>query len=453
MNNDLAELIAHVKAKNPGEPEFHQAVEEVFASLAPVLERHPEYRKGKILQRMVEPERVIMFRVPWQDDNGEVQVNRGFRIGMNSAIGPFKGGLRFHPSVNLGILKFLAFEQVFKNSLTTLPMGGGKGGSNFDPKGKSDNEVMRFCQAFMAELSRHIGPYRDVPAGDIGVGSREIGFLFGMYKKLRNEFTGVLTGKGIGWGGSLIRPEATGYGAVYFAEEMLKTRNEELADKVCLVSGSGNVAQYTVEKLVELGARPVTLSDSSGYIYDESGITREKLAFVMQLKNVQRGRIAEYADKFKGATYTRLDPQADHNPLWDHPAQCAFPSATQNEINEKDAANLLRNGVYVVSEGANMPTSGGGVNLFLEANILFGPGKAANAGGVATSGLEMAQNSMRITWTREEVDSRLQGIMRAIHKTCRATAERFGTPGNYVNGANIAGFLKVANAMLDQGVV
>jgi glutamate dehydrogenase (NADP+) len=453
MKNDVAELIALVKAKNPGEPEFHQAVQEVFESLAPVLDRHPEYRRGKILQRMAEPERVIMFRVPWVDDAGEVQVNRGFRIGMNSAIGPYKGGLRFHPSVNLGILKFLAFEQVFKNSLTTLPLGGGKGGSDFDPKGKSDNEVMRFCQAFMAELSRHIGPYRDVPAGDIGVGAREIGFLFGMYKKLRNEFTGVLTGKGLNWGGSLIRPEATGYGAVYFAAEMLKTRNEELTDKVCLVSGSGNVAQYTVEKLIEMGAKPVTLSDSTGYIYDEEGITREKLAFVMDLKNVRRGRIAEYAEKFSGADYIESDGTLDHNPLWNHPAQCAFPSATQNEISEKDAANMLRNGVYVVSEGANMPTSNGGVNRFLDAGILFGPGKAANAGGVATSGLEMAQNSMRLTWTREEVDSRLQGIMRGIHKACWATAERFGTPGNYVNGANIAGFLKVANAMLDQGVV
>ncbi|MBA3608324.1 MAG: NADP-specific glutamate dehydrogenase [Chthoniobacterales bacterium] len=453
MTNDLAELIEQVKAKNPGEPEFHQAVQEVFGSLAPVLEKHPEYRNAKILQRMVEPERVIMFRVPWLDDAGEVQVNRGFRIEMSSAIGPYKGGLRFHPTVNLGILKFLAFEQVFKNSLTTLPMGGGKGGSDFDPKGKSDYEVMRFCQAFMAELSRHIGPYRDVPAGDIGVGSREIGFLFGMYKKLRNEFTGVLTGKGIGWGGSLIRPEATGYGAVYFAAEMLNTRNEDLSGKVCLVSGSGNVAQYTVEKLIELGAKPVTLSDSAGYIYDEAGITREKLAFVMDLKNVRRGRISEYAEKFKGAVYTADDSKLDHNPLWNYPAQCAFPSATQNEISEQDAKNLLNNGVYVVSEGANMPTTIGGVERFLDAGILFGPGKAANAGGVATSGLEMAQNSMRLSWTREEVDARLQGIMKAIHKTCRTTAERFGTPGNYVNGANIGGFLKVANAMLDQGVV
>lgn len=442
-----------VKAKNPGEPEFHQAVQEVFGSLAPVLEKHPEYRNAKILQRMVEPERVIMFRVPWLDDTGEVQVNRGFRVEMSSAIGPYKGGLRFHPTVNLGILKFLAFEQVFKNSLTTLPMGGGKGGSDFDPKGKSDYEVMRFCQAFMAELSRHIGPYRDVPAGDIGVGSREIGFLFGMYKKLRNEFTGVLTGKGIGWGGSLIRPEATGYGAVYFAAEMLNTREEELSGKVCLVSGSGNVAQYTVEKLIELGAKPVTLSDSAGYIYDEAGIDREKLAFVMDLKNVRRGRISEYADKFKGAVYTADNSKLDHNPLWNYPAQCAFPSATQNEISEQDAKNMLHNGVYVVSEGANMPTTIGGVERFLDAGILFGPGKAANAGGVATSGLEMAQNSMRLSWTREEVDARLQGIMKAIHKTCRTTAERFGTPGNYVNGANIGGFLKVANAMLDQGVV
>ncbi|MGI8889515.1 MAG: NADP-specific glutamate dehydrogenase [Chthoniobacterales bacterium] len=453
MRDDVLELMARVKRKNPGEVEFYQAVEEVAESLVLVLDRHPEYREGKILERIIEPERVIMFRVPWQDDENIIHVNRGFRVEMNSAIGPYKGGLRFHPSVNLGILKFLAFEQVFKNSLTTLPMGGGKGGSDFDPKGKSDNEVMHFCQSFMSELSRHIGPYRDVPAGDIGVGSREIGYMFGMYKKLRNEFTGVLTGKGIGWGGSLIRPEATGYGSVYFAAEMLSTRDENLAGKTCLVSGSGNVAQYTVEKLIELGAKPVTLSDSTGYIYDEEGITREKLAFVMDLKNVRRGRIAEYVDRFKSAVYAADDGNLDHNPLWDHPAQCAFPSATQNEISAKDAENLLRNGVYVVSEGANMPTMIGGVRQFLDAGILFGPGKAANAGGVATSGLEMAQNSMRISWTREEVDARLQGIMKAIHKTCRATAERFGTPGNYVNGANIAGFLKVANAMLDQGVV
>jgi len=453
VQNYASELIEETKRKNPAEPEFHQAVHEVLESLALVLDRHPEYRKAKIIERIVEPERVIMFRVPWQDDAGELHVNRGFRVQMNSAIGPYKGGLRFHRSVNLGILKFLAFEQVFKNALTTLPMGGGKGGSDFDPKGKSDSEVMRFCQAFMCELFRHIGPDTDVPAGDIGVGAREIGFLFGMYKKLRNEFTGVLTGKGLGWGGSLIRPQATGYGAVYFAAEMLKTRHEGLEGMKCLVSGSGNVAQYTIEKLINLGARPLTLSDSGGYIYDEAGITAEKLSFIMDLKNVRRGRIAEYADKFKSAVYTPIDPSLDHNPLWKHKAQCAFPSATQNEINAKDATNLLRNGIYVVSEGANMPTTMDGVNQFLDAKILYGPGKAANAGGVATSGLEMAQNSMRLSWTREEVDSRLQMIMKAIHKVCAQTAENHGTPGNYVNGANIAGFLKVANAMLDQGVV
>jgi glutamate dehydrogenase (NADP+) len=453
MKEFVSSLMAEVKAKNPAEPEFHQAVQEVAESLTLVMERHPEYRSGKILERIIEPERVILFRVPWLDDQGRVQINRGFRIEMNSAIGPYKGGLRFHPSVTLGILKFLAFEQVFKNSLTTLPMGGGKGGSDFDPKGKSDNEVMRFCQSFMTELSRHIGPNTDVPAGDIGVGGREIGFLFGQYKRLRNEFTGVLTGKGLAWGGSLIRPEATGYGAVYFAAEMLATRSETLQGKTCLVSGSGNVAQYTVEKLLEQGARPVTLSDSGGYIFDEAGITKEKLEFVMDLKNVRRGRMKEYADKFKGVVYKPLDPKMDQNPLWGHKAQCAFPSATQNEINGKDAANLLRNGVYVVSEGANMPTTIDGVNQFIESRILYGPGKAANAGGVATSGLEMSQNSMRLSWTREEVDSRLHGIMKAIHKACRETAERFGTPGNYVNGANIAGFLKVADAMLDQGLV
>ena len=394
-----------------------------------------------------------MFRVPWRDDHGTLHVNRGFRIQMNSAIGPYKGGLRFHPTVNLSILKFLAFEQVFKNALTTLPMGGAKGGSDFDPKGKTDFEVMRFCQAFMCELFRHIGPDTDVPAGDIGVGAREIGFMFGMYKRLKNEFTGVMTGKGLTWGGSVIRPEATGYGAVYFAEEMLKTRKEDLKDKVCLVSGSGNVAQYTIEKLNSLGAKAVTASDSGGFIYDEEGITREKLAFIIELKNVRRGRISEYAEKFKGAVYTPLDPKLDYNPLWDRKAQCAFPSATQNEINAKDAENLLRNGVYVVSEGANMPTAMEGVHRFLEAKILYGPGKAANAGGVATSGLEMAQNSMRITWTREEVDARLYKIMNSIHATCYRTAEKYGTPGNYVNGANIASFLKVANAMMDQGLV
>ena len=453
MSDYVSTLMTQVKAKNPAEPEFHQAVQEVAESLALVLDRHPEYRTARILERIIEPERVILFRVPWVDDQGQVQINRGFRIEMNSAIGPYKGGLRFHPSVNLGILKFLAFEQVFKNSLTTLPMGGGKGGSDFDPKGKTDNEVMRFCQSFMAELHRHIGPNTDVPAGDIGVGGREIGYLFGMYKKLANEFTGVLTGKGLNWGGSLIRPEATGYGAVYFAAEMLATRGLTLEGKVCLVSGSGNVAQYTIEKLLQLGAKPVTASDSNGYVYDEAGITREKLAFLMELKNVRRGRIKEYAEKYKTAAYVTLDSTKGFNPLWDHKATCAFPSATQNEINGKDAANLLRNGVIVVSEGANMPTNLDGVKAFLEARILYGPGKAANAGGVATSGLEMAQNSMRYSWTREEVDNRLHLIMKSIHKSCIDTAERFGTPGNYVNGANIAGFLKVADSMMDQGIV
>jgi len=449
----VSDLVTDLKAKNPAEPEFHQAVQEVVESLDLVLERRPEYRSARIIERMVEPERVVMFRVPWQDDQGRVQINRGFRIEMNSAIGPYKGGLRFHPSVNLGILKFLAFEQVLKNSLTTLPMGGGKGGSDFDPKGKSDNEVMHFCQSFMSELSRHIGPDTDVPAGDIGVGGREIGFLFGQYKRLRNEFTGVLTGKGLNWGGSLIRPEATGYGAVYFAAEMLATKNETLQGKTCLVSGSGNVAQYTVEKLLQLGAKAVTLSDSDGYIYDEAGITTEKLEFVMDLKNLRRGRIKEYADRFKGATYTAVGARADQNPIWNHKAQCAFPSATQNEISAKDAATLLKNGVYVVSEGANMPTVLDGVRQFLDAKILYGPAKAANAGGVATSGLEMSQNSMRLSWTREEVDDRLRTIMKAIHRNCRDTADAFGTPGNYVNGANIGGFLKVADAMMDQGLV
>jgi glutamate dehydrogenase (NADP+) len=453
MHPYITGLMENVKAKNPAQPEFHQAVEEVAESLVPVLDKHPEYRSAKILERIVEPERVIMFRVPWVDDQGEVQINRGFRIEMNSAIGPYKGGLRFHPSVNLGILKFLAFEQVFKNALTTLPMGGGKGGSDFDPKGKSDDEVMRFCQSFMSELYRHIGPNTDIPAGDIGVGGREIGFLFGQYKRLANEFTGVLTGKGLNWGGSLIRPEATGYGSVYFAQEMLATREESLEGKRCLVSGSGNVAQFTVQKLLQFGAKPLTLSDSSGYIYDEKGIGKEKLAFVMDLKNTRRGRIKEYADKFKGAVYTQADSTLDHNPMWNHKAKCAFPSATQNEINIQDAQHLVKNGVYVVSEGANMPTTADGVSVFLESRILYGPGKAANAGGVAVSGLEMAQNSMRYGWTREEVDNRLQLIMKNIHQACTDAAERFETPGNYVNGANIAGFLKVADAMMDLGII
>ena len=453
MSGYAANLMSMVKSKNPNEPEFLQAVEEVVESLTLVLDRYPQYRTMKLLERIVEPERVIMFRVPWIDDRGEIQVNRGYRIEMNSALGPYKGGLRFHPSVNLGILKFLAFEQVFKNSLTTLPMGGGKGGSDFDPKGKSDTEVMHFCQSFMTELSRHIGPDTDVPAGDIGVGGREIGFLFGQYKRIRNQFTGVLTGKGLNWGGSLIRPEATGYGAVYFAAEMLTTRKQTMQGKKCLVSGSGNVAQYTIEKINQLGGKAVTVSDSTGYIYDEAGIDEKKLQFIMELKNVRRGRIKEYADAFKGAVYTPADPKLGYNPLWNHKADCAFPSATQNEVNGKDAANLLKNGVYVVAEGANMPTTIEGVKQFIDAKILYGPGKAANAGGVATSGLEMSQNSIRLSWTREEVDQRLHGIMKSIHKAAFETAERFGTPGNYVNGANIAGFLKVADAMIDQGLV
>ncbi len=453
MSDYKTEMMEHVKAKNPSEPEFHQAVEEVLSSIVLVLDKHPEYRKAKIIERIIEPERVVMFRVPWEDDQGDIQINRGFRIEMNSAIGPYKGGLRFHPSVNLGILKFLAFEQVFKNSLTTLPMGGGKGGSDFDPKGKSDNEVMRFCQSFMTELNRHIGPNTDVPAGDIGVGAREIGFLFGQYKRIRNEFSGVLTGKGLNWGGSLIRPEATGYGSVYFAKEMLSTRNETFEDKTCLVSGSGNVAQYTTEKLNQLGAKVITLSDSSGYIYDPAGIDAEKLQFVMELKNIKRGRIKEYADKFSGVEYTPADPSQGHNDIWNHKAQCAFPSATQNEINSEDADNLIRSGVYVVCEGANMPTTIEAVDKFIDKKILYGPGKAANAGGVAVSGLEMAQNSMRYAWSREEVDNRLQFIMKSIHEACVDASERYGTPGNYVNGANIAGFIKVANSMIDQGIV
>ena len=449
----MADILEIIKARDPQEREFHQAVSEVMESVKPVLDQNPIYRQAMIPQRLVEPERVIMFRVPWADDQGNVQVNRGFRVEMNSALGPYKGGLRFHPSVNLGILKFLAFEQVFKNALTTLPMGGGKGGSDFDPKGKSDNEVMRFCQSFMSELARHIGPDTDVPAGDIGVGAREIGYLFGMYKKIRNEFTGVLTGKGLNWGGSLIRPEATGYGSVYFAAEMLATRNQTLEGKTCLVSGSGNVAQFTTEKLIELGAKVVTLSDSSGYIHDDSGIDRKKLEYIKILKNVRRGRIEEYADKYSSAVYTAVDSALDYNPLWAHKADCAFPSATQNEINGKDARNLIDNGVTLVSEGANMPTVPEGIDVFKEHKILYGPGKAANAGGVSVSGLEMTQNSMRLVWTREEVDDRLKLIMKTIHNTCVDAAERYGVAGNYEAGANIAGFVKVVDAMLDQGLV
>ena len=442
----IQEVLAVVEKRNANEPEFLQAVREVLETLEPVVARHKKYADAAILYRIVEPERQIMFRVPWQDDRGRVQVNRGFRFEFNSAIGPYKGGLRFHPSVNQSILKFLGFEQVFKNSLTTLPMGGGKGGSDFDPKGKSDNEVMRFCQSFMSELFRHIGADTDVPAGDIGVGGREIGFMFGQYKRLTNEFTGVLTGKSLNWGGSLIRPEATGYGAVYFAEEMLKTRGDSFKGKVCTVSGSGNVAQYTVEKLLQLGAKPVTLSDSNGTIYDKDGICAEKLAWVMDLKNVKRGRIQEYAQKFGAEFHEGKTP-------WHVPCQCAFPSATQNEVNGDDARALLKNGCFVVSEGANMPSTPEAVELFVGKKILYGPGKAANAGGVATSGLEMSQNSMRLMWGRDEVDSRLHEIMVRIHAACVKAADEYEQPGNYVMGANIAGFTKVADAMLDQGLV
>jgi glutamate dehydrogenase (NADP+) len=446
-------VMERIKLRDPGEKEFHQAVEEVLESVQPVLDRNPQYRQDAVLERITEPERVIMFRVSWMDDQGQVHVNRAFRIQMNSAIGPYKGGLRFHPSVNLSILKFLAFEQVFKNALTTLSMGGGKGGSDFNPKGKSDNEVMRFCQSFMTELFRHIGPDTDVPAGDIGVGAREIGYLFGMYKKLSNEFTGVLTGKSLGWGGSLIRPEATGYGSVYFAAEMLANQNQTLEGKTCLVSGSGNVAQYTVEKIIELGGKVVTLSDSSGYIYDEEGIDSDKLAYVKRLKNIKRGRMSEYIDKYSQAVYTEADTSLDYNPLWNHKAECAFPSATENEINDRDAANLMKNGVHLVCEGANMPSTPEAINIFLDNKILYAPGKASNAGGVAVSGLEMAQNSMRLNWPADEVDRRLKTIMKNIHQTCLDASAEYGVSGNYMAGANIAGFTKVVNAMLDQGLV
>jgi len=449
----MSDILESIVARDPNEKEFHQAVQEVLETVQPVLDRNPEYRQSAVLERIAEPERVIMFRVPWIDDEGQVQVNRGFRIQMNSAIGPYKGGLRFHPSVNLSILKFLAFEQVFKNALTTLAMGGGKGGSDFDPKGKSDTEVMHFCQSFMTELYRHIGPNTDIPAGDIGVGAREIGYLFGMYKRLSNEFTGVLTGKSISWGGSLIRPEATGYGCVYFAAEMLATKNDTLEGKTCLVSGSGNVAQYTVEKIIELGGKVVTLSDSSGYIYDEEGIDKEKLASVMRLKNLRRGRISQYIDKYSEAVYTEVDSTLDYNPLWNHKADCAFPSATQNEINGKDAQNLVNNGVQLVAEGSNMPSTPEAIDIYLHNKLLYAPGKASNAGGVAVSGLEMAQNSMRLNWPREEVDNRLKIIMKSIHQSCVDAAADYGQPGNYMAGANIAGFVKVVNAMLDQGLV
>lgn len=445
MDNKLKEFMAKVIAKNPAEPEFHQAVQEVAESLFPYIDENPKY--NGVLDRIAEPERVIMFRVPWLDDKGNFVVNRGFRIEMNSAIGPYKGGLRFHPTVNLGILKFLAFEQVFKNSLTTLPMGGGKGGSDFDPKGKSDNEVMKFTQSFMTELQRHIGPDTDVPAGDIGVGGREIGFMFGQYKRIRNEFTGVLTGKGIGWGGSLIRPEATGYGCVYFAEEMLKTRGKSFEGLTVAISGSGNVAQYATEKVNQLGGKVVTLSDSDGYIYDPKGIDAEKLAFIMELKNVKRGRISEYAKKYN------CEFVGEGKRPWAVKCDVALPCATQNELNGKEAEVLVANGCFVVSEGANMPSTPDAVEVYIKSKILYGPGKAANAGGVATSGLEMSQNSLRLSWTREEVDSRLHQIMIDIHKTCEKYGKEKDGFINYVNGANIGGFVKIADAMLAQGLV
>lgn len=446
MEKKIKAFMEEVIRKNPGEAEFHQAVKEVVESVMPYIHQNPKYEKAKILERMVEPERVIMFRVPWQDDKGEIHINKGYRIQMNSAIGPYKGGIRLHPSVNLGILKFLAFEQVFKNSLTTLPMGGAKGGSDFDPKGKSNTEVMRFCQSFMTELQKYIGPDTDVPAGDIGTGGREIGYMFGQYKKLRNEFTGVLTGKGLAWGGSLIRPEATGYGCVYFVQEMLKARGDSLKGKVCAVSGSGNVAQYTAEKLIELGATVVTMSDSDGFIHDEGGIDSKELKCIFELKNSRRGRIKECINDFKCKYHENKRP-------WSVKCDIAFPSATQNEINEEDAKMLVKNGCIAVGEGANMPTTPQGVKVFQKAKILYAPGKAANAGGVATSGLEMSQNSMRLSWPREEVDRRLHDIMINIHNNCVKYGKEKGGYINYVNGANIAGFVKVADAMLEQGLV
>ena len=449
----MTDISKIIQTRDPNENEFHQAVHEVIESVKPVLDQNPQYRQEAVLERIVEPERITTFRIPWLDDQGNVNVNRGFNIEMSSAIGPYKGALRFHPSVNQSILKFLAFEQTFKNALTTLPLGGGASGSDFDPKGKSDDEVMRFCQSFMTELYHHIGANTDIPAPDIGVGAREIGYLFGMYKKLSNEFSGALTGKGVNWGGSLIRPQAAGYGCVYFAAEMLVTRNISLEDQTCLVSGSGNVAQHTTEKLIELGAKVVTLSDSSGYVYDADGIDPDKLAFVKLLKNIRRGRIKEYAEKYPSAVYTDADYHLDFNPLWGHRAVCAFPCATQNEINEKDAYNLINNNIKLVCEGASMPCTPEAIDIFQERNVLFATGKAANAGGVAVSGLELVQNSMRLNWMADEVDRRLQMIMKDIHNTCLAAADQYGTPGNYVNGANIAGFVKVVEAMLDQGLI
>jgi glutamate dehydrogenase (NADP+) len=446
MSDYIDKIITQVKAKNSNEPEFHQAVEEVCESLEPVFARHPEYRAAKILERMVEPERIVIFRVPWMDDQGEIHINRGFRIQMNSAIGPYKGGLRFHPSVTLSILKFLAFEQVFKNSLTTLPMGGGKGGADFDPKGKSDNEVMRFCQSFMTELFRHIGADTDIPAGDIGVGTREIGFLFGQYKRLTTEFTGVLTGKGLNWGGSLIRPEATGFGVVYFTEEMLRTKGLSIVGKTVAVSGFGNVAWGAVTKVNQLGGKVVTLSGPDGFVYDPDGIKGEKIQYMLEMRSSAKDEVKSYADKFKMQFFPGRRP-------WSIKVDVALPCATQNELDENDAKELVKNGCVCVCEGANMPTTISGLKVFHSAGILYSPGKASNAGGVATSGLEMSQNSMRLPWPKEEVDARLHQIIKSIHDTCMQTAERFGDPGNYVMGANIAGFLKVANAMLEQGLV
>lgn len=450
---NASEILERVKLRNPHEPEFIQAAEEVIISITPALEKNPSYVKLKLLERMLEPDRLITFRVTWLDDQGEVQVNRGYRVQMNSAIGPYKGGLRFHPSVNPGILKFLAFEQTFKNALTGIPMGGGKGGSDFDPKGKSDNEVMKFCQAFMSELSRHVGHRLDIPAGDIGVGEREVGYLFGAYKKIKNEFTGVLTGKGIGWGGSLVRAEATGYGLIYFAENMFQSCGDSIKDKICVVSGSGNVSQYTIEKILQLGGKAVTASDSNGFIYDEEGFNLEKLEFLKELKNVRRGRIKEYADRFKNVVYKQFDGNLDHNPLWTIKCDCAFPCATQNELNGKDAQALVDNGVRLVAEGANMPTTIDGINVLIDNGVMYGPGKAANAGGVATSGLEMTQNYLGSYWPAKKVDDRLYLIMQNIHNTCLAAAKEYGKPGNYLVGANIAGFVKVARAMQAQGVV
>jgi glutamate dehydrogenase (NADP+) len=447
-----SDILGIVKQRNPNEPEFQQAAEEVITTIQPVLDKNPSFVKLRLLERMLEPERLISFRVTWLDDKGNVQINRGYRVQMNSAIGPYKGGLRFHPSVNLSVLKFLAFEQVFKNALTGIPMGGGKGGSDFDPKGKSEDEIMKFCQAFMGELARHIGHRLDVPAGDIGVGGREVGYLFGAYKKIRNEFTGVLTGKGIGWGGSLIRTEATGYGLIYFAEYMLQEKKESIKGKTCLVSGSGNVAQYAIEKIIQLGGKAITASDSSGFVYDEGGFTMEKLEFLKDLKNNRRGRIKEYADKFK-VDYHEVSESDDHNPLWAVHADCAFPCATQNEVNAKDAQNLVKNGVKLLGEGANMPTTIEAINILIDNGVMYSPGKASNAGGVATSGLEMTQNFMGAYWTSEEVDNKLLAIMKNIHDSSLAAAKEYGKPGNYLVGANIAGFLKVAQAMQAQGVI